>query len=58
MNSYTDTDLNILWWLSMLGFSIAFALLNIVVPKLAEQQEINHQLENRIKTLENTCQKS
>jgi hypothetical protein len=58
MNSYTDKDLNIIAILSMITFSIAFALLMVVGPELNKQREIDNQLENRIKTLENTCQKS
>ena len=58
MNIYTDKDLNKLLWFSKFGFAIAFALLMTVIPELVKQQKINSQLENRIKTLENTCQKS
>lgn len=58
MNSYDDRDMAKITTLSMLGFSISLALLIVVVPRLTEQQEINNQLENRIKTLENSCQKS
>lgn len=58
MNSYNDRDMAKIATLSMLGFSIALALLIVAVPKLKEQQEINNQQENRIKILENSCQKS
>lgn len=57
MNSYTDKGLNIIAVLNMIAFSLAFSLLMVIVPELEKQQEIDNQLENRIKTLENTCQK-
>lgn len=57
MNSYTDKDLTKIAVLSMIAFSLAIFLLMFVVPELEKQQEIDNQLENRIKTLENTCQK-
>ena len=58
MNSYTDEDLNILLWISIFGFTIAFALLMTVIPELIKQKDTINQIENRIKTLENTYQKS
>lgn len=58
MNSYDDRDMAKIATISMLGFSISLALLIVVVPILTEQQEINNQQEIRIKTLENSCQKS
>lgn len=57
MNSYTDKDLNKITILSMLGFSIALALLLTVVPFLERQRDTINQLENRIKIIENTYQK-
>lgn len=58
MNSYTDRDLGKLGLISMLGFSIALALSLTVIPELIKQSDTINQVENRVKTLENTCQKS
>lgn len=58
MNSYTDKDLNRIAILSILGFCIAFALFLTVIPELIEQSDTINQVENRVKILENTCQKS
>lgn len=57
MNSYTDKDLNRIAILSILGFCISFALLLTVIPELIEQSDTINQVENRVKILENTCQK-
>lgn len=58
MNSYTDKDLAKVTILSMIGFSIALALFLTVIPELVKQKDTINQVENRVKTLENTCQKS
>lgn len=58
MNSYTDKDLNKIAFLSVIGFSITVSLLFTVVPFLEKQRDTINQLENRIKIIENTYQKS
>lgn len=58
MNSYTDRDLGKLGLISVLGFSITLALLLTVIPELTKQRDTINQVENRVKILENTYQKS
>ena len=55
MNSYTDKDFDFLFGVITIVICI---LLICFVGKVIEQEEINNQIENRIKNLENIHQKS
>ena len=57
MNSYTDSDMNKITFISIMGFCISVTLLICFIGKGREQIEINNQIENRIKMLETTHQK-